>query len=205
MISLLTASGRTFDLLEPRPSMVCIEDVAHHLALVNRYSGATRRPLSVAEHSLLVAEILERDGGVRDALLLRAALFHDAHEAYLNDITAPVKALLQHWNVPLQAIERPIVHAVESHFGTAGAAWRHAIVIKHADLRAYATEVRDLLPPHAEPLYSVNRAAVRELGIEAVDWIDLNDRDGMDWTDWRLAFRCRHEELAVRLELEAAP
>lgn len=186
---ILTFSGIEFPLARPRPSDVCIEDVAHHLALVNRFTGATvRRPYSVAEHSLLVCEILERDGGVRDAMCLRAALLHDAHEAYLGDVATPVKRFLgEEWH----ALEGGVERAVQQHFGIEAAAAKHRYAIKAADLVALATEARDLMP-RGKTAWPALR------GVHAVDWINLNDREGMDWGDWERAFLDRHEELAAR-------
>jgi hypothetical protein len=196
MTTILTATGRTFDLADPKPSMVCIEDVAHHLSTINRYTGAAKRPISDAEHSLLVCEILERDFGVRDPLVLRAGQMHDAHEAYLNDVVGPFKRMLRKLHgIDFAVIEQPIKTAVEQHFGIERAAVEHKALIKMADNIAYATETRDLMPPH-----DVNRDRARSDGVLPVTWIDLNDRDGMDWTDWRLAFLDRHAELALRLD-----
>lgn len=190
MTWMLTRFGRRFDLVAPKPSMVHIDDIAWHLAMINRFTGATTRPYSVAEHCLLVAEILERSVAGIDAMCLRAALLHDAPEAYTNDISTPMKRRVGHaWT----AAERPIVDAVEQHFGIAGAARRHAIAIHLADRTALATERRDLLVDHADE-WEVLR------GVEPVDWIDLNDRAGMDWSDWRLAYLARHEEIAALID-----
>lgn len=186
---LLTRHAVRFELNRPLPSMVCIEDIAHHLALINRFTGATVRPYSVAEHSLLVAEILER-ANVTNPMALRAALLHDAHEAITGDIASPLKCYLGN---SYRIVEQGVVYAIEQHFGIAKAARQHAIVIKHADLVALATERRDLMPQH-EAEWDILR------GIEPVDWIDLNDRDGLAWTDWRLAFLVRHAELAAQCD-----
>jgi hypothetical protein len=188
---MLTRTGRRFHLAAPLPSMVCIEDVAWHLSLINRFTGATVRPYSVAEHCLLVVEILERAVSGIDALCLRAALVHDAPEAYTNDLSSPMKRVVgPAWH---QA-ERRIASAVHAHFGTAAAIERHAVAIHHADMVALATERRDLMPADPAPWPCLD-------GVEPVDWIDLNDRDGMDWTDWRLAYLDKHEDLARRCEM----
>jgi uncharacterized protein len=190
---ILTHTGRRFNLEAPLPSMVCIEDIAWHLSLVNRFTGATARPYSVAEHSLLVAEILERTVTGIDAMCLRAALLHDAAEAYTNDLSSPMKALAGAW---WREAERKVERAVHAHFGTEGAARQHAIAIHYADRVALATERRDLMPPHAEPWPCLQ-------DVEPVEWIDLNAREGMDWTDWRLAYLAKHEELAALCEAVA--
>jgi hypothetical protein len=184
-----THSGIQFNLRHPLPSMVTVEDVAWHLAHINRYNGATSRACSVAEHSLLVTEILERDYGISAPQVLRCALLHDAHEFVLGDITSPVKELL---GAAWEEAERPILRAVRQHFGIDRDATTFAALIKQADLIAQATERRDLLPhDHSTPPCLI--------GVQAVQWIDLRDRAGMDEEDWRQAFLARHEELADRL------
>jgi uncharacterized protein len=185
-----TRTGRVFNLDAPTPSMVCIEDIAWHLSNINRWTGATVRPYSVAEHSLLVCEILERSIVPTDHMLLRAALLHDAPEAYTNDLSSPMK---QRVGRAWREAELPIVIAVERHFGTSQAMHHHALVIHHADMVARATEARDLLAPCPGMFPELE-------GITPVDWIDLNDREGMGWTDWRLAFLAKHEELAAAIE-----
>lgn len=83
-----TSTGRDVDLINPTPGMISFDDIAHHLSLINRYSGASDFPISVAQHSLYVVRIL---GQMRATPLQRLlGLLHDAHEAYIGDITSPV-------------------------------------------------------------------------------------------------------------------
>lgn len=49
-----TVSGQYVSLLAPDPSTIRLSDIAWHLATQNRFLGAARRPISVAEHALLV-------------------------------------------------------------------------------------------------------------------------------------------------------
>jgi uncharacterized protein len=86
-----TASGRYVDLQDPDPATIVLEDIAHHLAHINRFAGAARRPISVAEHTLLVADRLRTMGASRAQIL--AGLHHDDHEAYTGDVTRPQKLL----------------------------------------------------------------------------------------------------------------
>ncbi|MEJ2027183.1 MAG: hydrolase, partial [Limibacillus sp.] len=53
-------SGRRLDLLEPSPLDIEIDDIAHGLSRVARWNGQTSGDwaFSVAEHSVLVADIL---------------------------------------------------------------------------------------------------------------------------------------------------
>lgn len=84
---MLTYTGKVMDIFNPTPEMISIEDIAHHLSLLNRFTGATRMPYSVAQHCIQVANILPR----RYKLI---GLLHDSAEAYLNDITTGLKRAL---------------------------------------------------------------------------------------------------------------
>lgn len=84
-----TFTGKYVDPLNLQPEDICIEDIAHHLSLINRYCGAYPFPLSVAQHSLMVSYFMAASDGSREAAL--AGLLHDASEAYLNDMASPVK------------------------------------------------------------------------------------------------------------------
>jgi uncharacterized protein len=84
-----TFTGKRIDPFHMSPDDVCIEDIAHHLSQVNRYNGATEYPYSVGQHSLLVADILLL-GGASPRVEL-AGMLHDGSEAYINDVTTPVK------------------------------------------------------------------------------------------------------------------
>jgi len=79
-----TYTGRAYWPESPLAQDVFIEDIAHHLALLCRYTGACSRFYSVAEHSVLVSLLVDK----KHAL---TGLLHDATEAYINDISRPVK------------------------------------------------------------------------------------------------------------------
>ncbi|MCE8421514.1 HD domain-containing protein, partial [Rhodovulum sulfidophilum] len=86
-------SGRRLDLLDPTPVDIEIEDIAHGLAFVARWNGQTRGDFafSVAEHSLLVEEILGRCQPRVQTRWRLAALLHDAPEYVIGDMISPVK------------------------------------------------------------------------------------------------------------------
>jgi hypothetical protein len=182
----LTFSASRFDLGRPKADDVNLTDISHHLSVINRFSGATIRPYSVAEHSLLVADIAERELRLPRAGVL-AALMHDAHEAYLGDITWPVKQML---GAHLQILEASLERAVQMRYGLR--TWSHTYrdLIRSADRRALATERRDLMPAHDEP-WSVLT------GVEPVTWVDLTSSERCDctWQEWRTAFVDRFAEL----------
>ena len=83
-----TYTGAQFNLWNPKPESILIEDIAWSLAHINRFSGHLAQPISVAIHSIAVASCCPEE-------LKLAALLHDAHEAYLGDITTPVKHILK--------------------------------------------------------------------------------------------------------------
>jgi hypothetical protein len=88
-----TYTGRKFFPLAPAVDAVTIIDIAHHLSNQCRYSGATRFPYSVGQHSLLLAIYAETilKASALDCLQI---LIHDAPEAYLVDIPRPVKQFM---------------------------------------------------------------------------------------------------------------
>ena len=89
-------SGRRLDILNPSPLDVEIEDIAHGLARVARWNGQTRGGVifSVAQHSVLVAEILGLLDPAAPARWRLFALLHDAPEYVIGDMISPFKAAL---------------------------------------------------------------------------------------------------------------
>jgi hypothetical protein len=139
-----TASGRSFDLNEPDPFRITVEDIGEHLSKLCRFTGACRPFYSVAQHSCIVAKLLPER-------LRLAGLLHDAAEAYTGDWSSPMKVLVRELAPGLlEQIHKNIERAVEARFDLRLSAADHAL-IKHADLVALATEKRDLMPPDAAP------------------------------------------------------
>lgn len=88
-----TYSGKKYDVFNPDPNAIYIEDIAHALSNLCRYNGHTPGFYSVAEHSILVSEIFQ--DGRKMALY---ALLHDAAEAYIGDYCHPIKQHLKNIN-----------------------------------------------------------------------------------------------------------
>lgn len=84
-----TFSGLYVNPLAMRPEDIRIEDIAHHLSNICRYTGACPQNYNVAQHSWLVSDRLDARCASRELQL--AGLLHDAGEAYFNDIASPVK------------------------------------------------------------------------------------------------------------------
>ena len=127
-----TYTGKKFDFLNPTAEAVCIEDIAHALSNICRYTGHTKKFYSVAQHSVLMADNVLPD---EDKLV---ALLHDATEAYLTDISKPLKNLLPQYC----ELEDKVYKVIAEKFGLSD---KLPDSVKEADLRLLATEKRDLL------------------------------------------------------------
>lgn len=129
-----TYTGKKFDLLEPTEDMICIEDIAHHLSIENRYNGASKFAYSVAYHSILVCQNCEQK---------LEGLLHDASEAYIKDLSPRIKDLVSGYRdlegVITDVIERKFL--LTPHYG----------LIKEIDLRLAKTERLQLLLPTPAP------------------------------------------------------
>ena len=126
-----TFTGRYVNPLKFKPDDIDIIDIAHALSMVCRFNGHCNQFYSVAEHSLRVCNLM----GDNDDKL--TALLHDASEAYMADITRPVK-----WALPeIRKVESIIEIVINEKFGLKGD-W---VNIKKADNILLATEARDLM------------------------------------------------------------
>lgn len=139
---ILTWTGKQFWLTDPRPEDVCIEDIAHALSNICRFGGHSKRFYSVAEHSMSVAN------GV-PASVKAWGLMHDAAEAYVGDVTSPLKR-----SIGMEGyaeIENRILMTIFERFGlAAGKELWLPKAVKEVDFKMLMTERRDLMPvsPH---------------------------------------------------------
>ena len=92
MGSMTTYSGRLIEYANPNPDNIVIEDIAWHLARINRFNGATRYGYSVAAHSVMVSRRVPAGHAV-------LGLLHDAQEAYLNDLNPGLKEICPEYRV----------------------------------------------------------------------------------------------------------
>ncbi len=125
-------TGQSIDLLNPDPELIFIEDIAGALAKINRFMGFTSRPYSVAEHCVLPLDLVP-------AWDRFEYLMHDASEAYLGDVSGPLKR----WSgmAHYRDLEETWRLAIAKRFGlkkvTPGS-------VKVCDQRMLVTEMRDL-------------------------------------------------------------
>ena len=102
MSEIMTYTKKMFDPLYPKAELIDIEDIAHALSMLCRANGHFRSFYSVAQHSINCMKEAEARG-YSDRIQL-ACLLHDASEAYLSDVTRPVKAELPRY----KEIESPL-------------------------------------------------------------------------------------------------
>lgn len=86
-----TYSGLQFDFLNPTFDSICIVDIAHHLSNTCRFSGATSQFYSVAQHSIIMANMAKKHR-LDDKTILQC-LLHDAAETYMGDLSTPLKGM----------------------------------------------------------------------------------------------------------------
>lgn len=155
-----------------------LADIAHALSLVNRFGGHTPGPYSVAQHSVHVMQYVALTHP-RDHELLLAALTHDASEAYLGDITRPLKRAL-----PLgtyQEWERTAQHAVAEVLGINPALYAHP-AIHRADDAVLEWEWVNLFGSHCVP------ATLKVTNNELFGQTSMRRFDLWSWRDARYQF-----------------
>lgn len=128
-----TYSGKKLFPFNPNPEAICIEDIAHALALQCRYTGHCKWHYSVAQHSVLVSQYCPID-------LALYGLLHDASEAYLCDVASPIKHDPSFSKY--REVEKILQSSIYVKFGLLA---EEPLDIKIADLRLRATEKRDLM------------------------------------------------------------
>lgn len=126
-----THTGRVVDLTRFSEDDIVIEDIAHALSQIIRFTGHAKAPYTVAQHSLIVAELVPPEHRLW-------ALVHDASEAYLGDVSSPLKSLLPDYREIEDRFQRIIA-------GRFGLPWPIPEAVKHADRVALMVEKRDLL------------------------------------------------------------
>lgn len=109
-------SGRRLDLLAPDPSDVALDDIAHGLARVARWNGQTsgQHAFSVAQHSVLVCDLVLALSPEATPETCLAALLHDAPEYVIGDLISPFKATI---GADYRAVENRLFDAVLQAFG----------------------------------------------------------------------------------------
>ena len=170
--TIATSTRGWFDILHPDPRLVSLTDITTALSRLRRWTGQTpadRQPPTVLAHSLHVHQISQ--SLTYDPAVHALALLHDAHEAYIGDVSSPVKAAMRAvWRSytlhpaasgdlagvadPFDAIDHQVHQAVIRHFSSPDLDlerhWDDPAIrrtVEHADTLALAYETDHLFGP----------------------------------------------------------
>src|SRR3954464_14723793 len=157
---LQTVSGRWVNPFDPDPGQLDAGDIARALANQCRFGGHSRVFYSVAQHSVIVSELVEQRGG--DAEDAFAALMHDASEAYLGDMPHPIKHRSP-LGAAFKAAEEDLERALRDRFRIKA----DPPEIKRADRALLATERRAF---SAEDWHWPELEGVEPLDLELEAW-----------------------------------
>lgn len=134
-----TFSGKAFHPLDPKVEDICIEDIAHALSQICRFTGNCRKFYSVAQHSNYVSQLVAPENAMW-------GLLHDASEAYIADVSHPVKHTAEMANY--RAIEKGLMFHICKKFGLS---LNEPKDVSKADQILLFTEKRDLMGPSPRP------------------------------------------------------
>ncbi len=90
-----TYTGIHFMTTEPNKEDICIKDIAHALSLMCRGNGHLKSFFSVGQHSINCSKEAKARGYSKKVQLI--CLLHDASEAYMADVTRPLKKHLENY------------------------------------------------------------------------------------------------------------
>lgn len=127
-------SGAHINPLDLQVEDILLEDIAHHLALQCRWSGATKWHYSVAQHAYYCSLLVPPEQAYD-------ALHHDDAETYLQDMAKPLKnheTLGQAYRGAEQRIERVIRDAL-------GVTFPFPPLVKYADISMLIAEAEQLV------------------------------------------------------------
>lgn len=147
------SQGRLMSLLHPDPELFQPEDVARGLAHENRYAG-NYGPYSVAQHSVLVARVVEAKGGFPPQVL--AAIHHDDAEVITGDIPTPIKRVLRLETDAFDRFVARLDRAIEQRYQVN----LSDPLVQWADKVVFNWEVRRLVPEDARWIYGLDQQRV---------------------------------------------
>lgn len=173
-LTIETASGNLVNPMYPDPDTIDIKDIGWALSRIPRFAGhtITEIPFNVAQHSIYVAELMERflnstlsfedvssidlktandmkfelDHTVasHEDFLLKC-LLHDAHEAYTGDIPSPIKRIPE-LTPTIKMIESNLDKAISVKFDLQPYTQMEQKYIKFGDKLAQAIESYQFMP-----------------------------------------------------------
>lgn len=130
-----------FDPADRDKNNINIVDIARSLSRTIRFNGHSSVPITVAEHSVVVMEIVQTEGGTEMQQLY--ALLHDSHEAYTGDVSRPLKQYLRdRYDMNLRSFEQDVQRQIYDALGIRQPEAAEMAAIERADTWALAAERR---------------------------------------------------------------
>lgn len=158
---MISYKGNRLFPLDLRPEDIDIEEIAHSLSNVCRFGGHCKEFYSVAQHSVIVCDLLP------DQYKL-CGLLHDATEAYCGDMVRPLKKSLPDF----ERIEANIWTQIALKFNLPVYLPRD---VQIEDARVLLMEKRDLLS-HSEHKWDFPQCAFPDLVVPDVKIFPIDPR-----------------------------
>lgn len=129
------ADGSYFNFRKFNPEDFNIRNIASSLSKLCRFTGHTERFYSVAQHSVVVSYLVPEEFALE-------ALLHDREEAFVGDMSTPLKRLNPMYRLKAEQIRRVSARAF-------GIPEEESPIVKKADHSALLLEKRYVMPRSA--------------------------------------------------------
>lgn len=170
-------NGALVDLCDLRAEQVDFSAIAAALARGIRYAGNTAVPVSIAQHTLIAADCARAQGA---AWAVPFVLLHDAHEAFIGDITTPAAKAIDHYArhagertsaytlMGISALKCEIDRSIWDVAGFGQCYYFPEVTraIHAADRGAYLVELRDFhraIKPHDPEYHAIQNAPLKRV------------------------------------------
>lgn len=132
-----TVSGKLFYPFKPSPKDVDLRDIAHGLSHICRFTGQCLIFWSVAQHAMLAADLAlalsHSDPRIAQLLKTYAVLHHDDPEAYITDLSQPIKIHMDNYRAMEDGVTAAVNTALQVNIG-------YKDFVKACDNQAYQVE-----------------------------------------------------------------
>lgn len=126
--------------MNPTEDMIDITDIAHSLSMLCRFTGHTKFFYSVGQHSWLGSYVIPHDYSLE-------FLLHDATEAYIGDMSRPLKHMTAAGHA-YKEVEQNIARVIRSKFGLPAI---QSDLVHMVDNKMLYAEKEQLMPPKPWP------------------------------------------------------
>jgi len=158
---IITFSKQKFSPLQAKAEEIDIHDIAHALSLMCRANGHIRHFYSIAQHCLNCSREAKARGLSEEIQL--ACLLHDASEAYLSDITRPIKRSLPQY----LEFEEVLQNQIFDKFNLADLKEEEHALVKEIDDALLYYELLDLM---MEEIFEVRPEIISRPDLEQRDF-----------------------------------